>query len=187
MDQLNRYQELKEIMDYHMNKYYNEDSPEISDYEYDQLMIELKSIEKEHPEWVTPDSPSQKVNVAEKRQSGVKVVHNVPMLSIEDVFNKEDVTAWVNKVKALHPDALFSVELKVDGLSLTLRYSFDENMGKMKLALAETRGNGIEGEDVTANAMVIDDIQKTLDAEFEYLEVRGEVYMKHAAFEAFNK
>ena len=74
MDKLKRYTELIEIIDYHMNKYYNEDDPEISDYEYDQLMIELKNIEKEHPEWITPDSPTQKVNVAEKRQLGVKVV-----------------------------------------------------------------------------------------------------------------
>lgn len=182
-----RYNELKEIIDYHMNKYYNEDDSEISDYEYDQLMLELKTIEKEHPEWITSDSPTQKVNVAEKRQLGVKVVHNVPMLSIEDVFNKDDVKAWIEKVKTVHPDALFSVELKVDGLSLSLRYSFDNSLGKMKLTMAETRGNGTEGEDVTPNALVIDDIQKTLDAEYEYLELRGEIYMKHAAFEAFNK
>lgn len=114
MDKFKRYEELKEIIDYHMNRYYNEDDPEISDYEYDQLMRELKELEKEHPEWITPSSPTQKVNVPEKRQSGVKVIHNVPMLSIEDVFDKEEVYAWVDKVKGVHPDALFSVELKID-------------------------------------------------------------------------
>ena len=187
MSELKRYEELKQTIEYHMDRYYNEDAPEISDHEYDRLMQELKGLEKAHPEWVTPDSPSQKVNVAEKRQSGVKVTHNVPMLSIEDVFTKEDVTAWVEKVLAMRPDAKFSVELKVDGLSLSLRYAYDEALGKMKLTLAETRGNGLVGEDVTPNALVIEDVQKTLDADYEYLEVRGEVYMTHADFEAFNR
>jgi len=181
------YQELKETIEYHMNRYYNEDDPEISDFEYDQLMQKLKAIEKEHPDWITKNSPSQKVGGSVKREAGVKVTHNVPMLSIEDVFNTEDVKFWVEKVQAMHPDALFSVELKVDGLSMSLRYAYDEELGKMKLTMAETRGNGVVGEDVTANSLVIDDVKKELNAVYPYLELRGEVYMTHEDFEKFNE
>ena len=181
------YQELKETIEYHMNRYYNEDDPEISDFEYDQLMQKLKAIEKEHPDWITKNSPSQKVGGSVKREAGVKVTHNVPMLSIEDVFNTEDVKSWVEKVQAMHPDALFSVELKVDGLSMSLRYAYDEELGKMKLTMAETRGNGVVGEDVTANSLVIDDVKKELNADYPYLELRGEVYMTHEDFERFNE
>ena len=116
------YDALIGTINYHMNCYYNEDESEISDYEYDQLMIRLKEAEKEHPEWVTTDSPSQKIGGTTKREAGVKVTHDVPMLSIEDVFTKEDVIAWVQKVKAMHPESTFSVETKIDGLSMTLRF-----------------------------------------------------------------
>lgn len=179
------YKELCSVIDYHMDRYYNQDLPEISDYEYDQLMIKLKAIEKEHPEWITPDSPSQKIGGTTKREAGVKITHNVPMLSIEDVFTHEDVIAWVNKVLALHADAKFSVEQKIDGLSMTLRYKGDN--GKMRLDVAETRGDGIVGEDVTANALVIPSVQKYLDLPYEYLELRGEVYMSHEDFNRFNE
>jgi len=121
---LNReeYNQLKKTIDYHMDRYYNQDDPEISDYEYDQIMLQLKEAEREHPEWVTKDSPTQKIGGTIKREAGVKVTHNVPMLSIEDVFTEEDVIRWVNKVHAVHPECKFSVEAKIDGLSLSLRY-----------------------------------------------------------------
>ena len=180
------YNELKSVIDYHMDRYYNQDAPEISDYEYDQLMIRLKEAEKEHPEWITPDSPSQKIGGTAKREAGVKVVHDVPMLSIEDVFTKEDVIAWVNKVHELHPDCTFSVETKIDGLSATLRYSQKED-GKMYLDLCETRGDGMTGEDVTANALAIPDVKKKIDLPYESMQLRGEVYMSHEDFERFNK
>ena len=89
------YDKLKSTIDRHMELYYNQDAPVISDAEYDALMRELKAAEKEHPEWVTPDSPSQKIGGSAKREAGVKVTHNVPMLSIEDVFTREEVTAFV--------------------------------------------------------------------------------------------
>ena len=181
------YLELMATLDYHMDRYYNQDEPEISDFEYDTLMQKLKACEKEHPEWVTPDSPSQKIGGTAKREAGVKVEHNVPMLSIEDVFTFEAVEEWVNKVKAVHPDSLFSVEQKIDGLSMTLRYRRIPGTSQMKLELAETRGDGRIGEDVTANAMVIPGVQKVLDADYEYLELRGEVYMSHADFERYNE
>lgn len=179
------YLSLKDIINVHMDAYYNQDAPTISDYEYDQLMQQLKAAEREHPEWITPDSPSQKIGGVVKRTAGVKVTHRVPMLSIEDVFNKQDVTAWVEKVHALHPGCAFSVETKIDGLSMTLRYERRED-GKLHLVLAETRGDGLIGEDVTANALVIPDVKQVLDAPWEMLEIRGEVYMSHEDFERFN-
>ena len=180
------YADLCKEIKHHMELYYNQDAPEISDYEYDQLMQRLKAIEKENPELVTADSPSQIIGGTAKREAGVKITHNVPMLSIEDVFNTEDVTAWINKVHERHPDAVFSVEQKIDGLSLSLRYKRDESDGKLHLTLAETRGDGLIGEDVTANALVIPDIRQVIDLPYESLELRGEVYMSHEAFEAFN-
>ena len=179
------YQELCATIDYHMNLYYNLDEPEISDYEYDMLMQKLKAVEKEHPEWVTSDSPSQKIGGVAKREAAVKVTHDVPMLSIEDVFTKEDVIAWVEKVKAVHPNCHFSVETKIDGLSATLRYEKGAD-GKLHLTMCETRGDGVVGEDVTANAMVIPDIKKTLSLPYDSMQIRGEVYMAHADFEAYN-
>lgn len=179
-----QYKELEKTIDHHMDLYYNQDAPAISDYEYDQLMLRLKAAEKEHPEWVTPDSPTQKIGGSAKREAGVKVRHDVPMLSIEDVFTKEDVTAWVRKVKEVHPDAFFSVEQKIDGLSMTLRMK--KSGDGLGLALAETRGDGLIGEDVTANARVIPDVKQNLDLPFDYLELRGEVYMSHEEFEKFN-
>jgi DNA ligase (NAD+) len=183
---LEEYKKLVDTIDYHMDKYYNEDEPEISDFEYDQLMQQLKAAEKEHPEWVTPDSPTQKIGGVAKREAGVKVTHDVPMLSIEDVFNKEDVVAWVDKVKSVHPDAKFSVEAKIDGLSMTLRYEKD-SAGKLKMTLAETRGDGLIGEDVTVNALVIPDVNKYLDFPYDSLQLRGEVYMAHEDFDRYNE
>ncbi len=179
------YEELKKTIEYHMDKYYNQDAPEISDFDYDMMMKDLKKAEKEHPEWVTPDSPSQKVGGTAKRKAGVKITHNVPMLSIEDVFSHEEVAAWVSKVHEMHPDAKFSVEAKIDGLSLTLRYR-KNGSGKMSLYMAETRGDGLIGEDVFENALVIPDIKHEIDLPYDYLELRGEVYMTHEDFEKFN-
>ena len=126
------YQALRNTIEYHMDRYYNQDAPEISDFEYDQLMQQLKAAEKEHPEWVDPDSPSQKVGGTVKREAGVKVTHTVPMLSIEDVFEFDSVRAFVDKVHAVHPDATFSVEVKVDGLSMSITYRRDGD-GPMRL------------------------------------------------------
>lgn len=185
MDKMN-YDELVEKINYHMNRYYNMDEPEISDYEYDQMMLQLKEIEKNHPEWITKDSPTQKIGGTAKREAGVKVTHDVPMLSIEDVFSKEDVTAWIDKVHARFPECAFSVETKIDGLSMSLRYRGKED-GKLHLYLAETRGDGLIGEDVTTNALVIPDVLQVIDLPYEALELRGEVYMSHEDFERFNE
>lgn len=182
MDDLNRYQQLKETILYHNERYYNQDNPEISDYEYDMMMQELKALEQKHPEYVTSDSPTQKVGGSAKREAGVLVRHNVPMLSLQDVFSKEDVDAFVRDMQEQLVDPTFVVEYKIDGLSMALRYV----NGKLDVAI--TRGDGIiQGEDVTVNAKVIKDVKKTLKDPVEYLEVRGEVYMTNDAFDKVNE
>lgn len=182
MDAKTRIEELKKTLEYHSNRYYNMDDPEISDYEYDSMMQELKKLEKEHPELVTPDSPTQRVGGTAKREAGVLVRHNVPMLSLQDVFSKEEVYNFVNEMKEQLEDPEFVVEYKIDGLSMALRYED----GVLKLA--ETRGDGINfGEDVTENAKVIPDVKKKLKDALPYLEIRGEVYMKLKDFDAVNE
>ncbi|MCC8142350.1 MAG: NAD-dependent DNA ligase LigA [Lachnospiraceae bacterium] len=180
MSEKQDYEELKSVIDHHMDLYYNEDAPEIEDYEYDQLMQRLKEIEAAHPDWVTPESPTQKIGGTAKREAGVSVEHHVPMLSIQDVFTKEEVSDWVEEVRRMHPDARFCVEEKIDGLSMSLRYQDGD------LVLAETRGDGLIGEDVTPNALVIPDVKHHIDLP-GYLEIRGEVYMSHEEFERFNE
>ena len=176
-----RIEELRKIIAYHSDRYYNMDDPEITDYEYDQLMQELKELEKEHPEEITADSPTQKVGGSAKREAGVLVRHRVPMLSLQDVFSKEEVVQFVEDMRAQIEDPEFVVEMKIDGLSLGLRYE------EGNLALAVTRGDGIvQGEDVTENAKVIKDVKKKLKDPVPYIEVRGEVYMTNKAFDDVN-
>lgn len=177
-----RIAELRKVIAYHSDRYYNQDNPEISDYEFDMLMKELKHLEKEHPEFKAEDSPTQHVGGTAKRTAGVLVHHNVPMLSLQDVFSKEEVFEFVEQMKEQLTDPQFVVEYKIDGLSMALRYE----QGNLVMAL--TRGDGVNfGEDVTANAKVIRDVQKKLKSKPEYLEVRGEVYMKNAAFDKVNE
>lgn len=182
MDDLKRYNELKKTIEYHSDRYYNQDDPEISDYEYDMMMRELKQLEKNHPEYISPDSPTQHVGGRAKREAGVLVRHRVPMLSLQDVFSKEEVEEFVETMQEQLVDPTFVVEYKIDGLSMALRY---EN-GVLTTAI--TRGDGIiQGEDVTVNARVIKDVKTKLKEPIEYLEVRGEVYMTNKAFDQVNE
>ena len=182
MDDLSRYKELKATILYHNDRYYNQDNPEITDYEYDMMMLELKGLEQKHPEYITSDSPTQKVGGSAKREAGVLVRHNVPMLSLQDVFSKEDVDAFVADMQEQLVDPTFVVEYKIDGLSMALRYV------NGKLDVAVTRGDGVlQGEDVTVNAKVIKDVKNILKEPIEYLEVRGEVYMTNEAFDKVNE
>ena len=182
MDDLKRYEELVKTIEYHNDRYYNQDDPEISDYEYDMMMKELKKIEKDHPEFVTPNSPTQHVGGSAKREAGVLVRHRVPMLSLQDVFSKEEIQDFVKSMQETLVDPVFVVEYKIDGLSMALRY---EN-GLLTTAI--TRGDGIiQGEDVTVNAKVIKDVKNKLKEPIEYLEVRGEVYMTNEAFDKVNE
>ena len=176
----NEYLELVKKLNYFAELYYSKDEPEISDYEYDTMNNRLKEIEKEHPDWIVPESPSKRVGW--KAEKGVLVKHNVPMLSLQDVFEKEEVYEFVNSMKEEFGDeAEFLVETKIDGLSMALRYE----EGELKLAV--TRGDGItEGEDVTMNAKQIPDVVRQLKEPVPYIEIRGEVYMTRKAFESVN-
>lgn len=176
----NEYLELVKKLNHFAELYYSKDEPEISDYEYDSMNNRLKEIEKEHPDWVVPESPS--VRVGWKAEKGVLVKHNVPMLSLQDVFSKEEVYEFVNSmIEEFGDEAEFLVETKIDGLSMALRYEDGE------LKLAVTRGDGItEGEDVTMNAKQIPDVVKHMKEPVPYIEIRGEVYMTRQAFETVN-
>ena len=173
---------LRKEIKYHSNLYYNNDAPEISDYEFDQLMLKLKKLEAEYPELITKTSPTQMVGGVAKREAGVLVAHDVPMLSLQDVFSKEEVTDFVTSLQEQLDNPEFVVEEKIDGLSLALRYRNGE------LTQAITRGDGVvQGEDVTENARVIKDIKQKLKEQVPYFEVRGEVYMSREAFERVNE
>ena len=162
-------------------QYYDDNASDISDYEFDQLMLRLKAIEAEYPELITKNSPTQKVGGSAQRTAGVLVKHDVPMLSLQDVFSEAEIRDFVAGICAHFPAAEFVVE-KIDGLSLALRY---ENG---VLARAVTRGDGIvQGEDVTENARMIADVREQLSDAPVYFEVRGEVYMERAAFAAVNE
>lgn len=174
--------ELKKKILYHNDLYYNQDNPEIEDAQYDELMRQLKKMEAENPELITKDSPTQKVGGMAKREAGVLVKHDVPMLSLQDVFSAEEVETFVDNMQKELDNPEFVVEEKIDGLSLALRYVDGE------LKLAVTRGDGVvQGEDVTANAMQIKDIKKKIKEKLPYFEVRGEVYMTREAFSLVNE
>ena len=174
------YLELVKKLNHFAELYYAKDEPEISDFEYDSMNNRLKQIEKEHPDWIVPESPS--VRVGWKAEKGVLVKHNVPMLSLQDVFSKEEVDEFVNSmIEEFGGEAEFLVETKIDGLSMALRYE----EGELKLAV--TRGDGItEGEDVTMNARQIPDVILKMKDPVPYIEIRGEVYMTRKAFADVN-
>lgn len=176
--ELNR---LRKEIRHHNNCYYNNDEPEISDYEYDQLMLQLKKLEADYPELVTKTSPTQMVGGNARREAGVLVAHDVPMLSLQDVFSRQEVEEFVTSAIEQLGKPEFVVEEKIDGLSLALRYRDGI------LAQAITRGDGIiQGEDVTDNAKVIKDIKEKLKEPLPYFEIRGEVYMSREAFAKVN-
>lgn len=176
--ELNR---LRKEIRHHNNCYYNNDEPEISDYEYDQLMLQLKKLEADYPELVTKNSPTQMVGGNARREAGVLVAHDVPMLSLQDVFSRQEVEEFVISVIEQLDNPEFVVEEKIDGLSLALRYRDGI------LVQAITRGDGIiQGEDVTDNAKVIKDIKEKLKEPLPYFEIRGEVYMSREAFAKVN-
>lgn len=176
--ELNR---LRKEIRHHNNCYYNNDEPEISDYEYDQLMLQLKKLEADYPELVTKNSPTQMVGGNARREAGVLVAHDVPMLSLQDVFSRQEVEEFVTSAIEQLDKPEFVVEEKIDGLSLALRYRDGI------LAQAITRGDGIvQGEDVTDNAKVIKDIKEKLKEPLPYFEIRGEVYMSREAFAKVN-
>lgn len=175
-----RISDLRRLIEYHNDRYYNQDDPEITDYEYDQLSLELRRLEQEYPEYADQDSPTRKIGGTVKRELK-KVRHDVPVNSLQDVFSKEEIYSFVNRMREELTDPVFVVERKVDGLSVVLRYHDG--------ALTEgiTRGDGSIGESVYENLLVIPSIPKTISAKLPYLEVRGEIYMSTEAFEKANR
>jgi len=179
-----RAEKLRRAIERHNRLYYNEADPEISDAEYDRLFNELAKLEAEHPELVTADSPTQRVGSAPS-EGFATVVHRVPMLSLANAFDEEDVAAFDRRVReGLEADEVeYSAELKFDGLAVTLAY--EDGL----FAQGATRGDGAEGEDVTANLRTVRTIPLRLEGRKppKLLEVRGEVLMMRKDFEAINK
>ena len=164
--------DLSAQLKYHNRKYYIEDSPEIEDFEYDAMLRELEDLEKEFPELIVADSPTQNVGGAALRLFS-EVEHRVKMESLQDVFNFEELRAFDQKIDKSLTD--YSVEPKIDGLSVSLEYKDG------LFYRGSTRGDGVTGEDVTANLLQIKSVPKAIKFEGE-LEVRGEVYMPRDSF-----
>ncbi|HEY9061505.1 MAG TPA: NAD-dependent DNA ligase LigA [Pseudobacteroides sp.] len=180
MEVKKRIEELRKQIEYHNERYYNQDDPEITDYEYDQLSLELRKLEKEYPQFADADSPTRKVGGTSKRELR-KVQHDVPVVSLQDVFSKEEVYSFVNKMIQELGEPTFIVEKKIDGLSVVLRY----NDGTFVDGI--TRGDGVIGESVYENLLEVPNVPKSIPEKHPYLEVRGEVYMTNETFENINR
>jgi DNA ligase (NAD+) len=169
-------EELRKTLRYHSDRYYNDDAPEIEDYEYDMMMRELKELEEKYPEYDAPDSPTKKVGgVADN--SFESVAHSVRMESLQDAFSKDELREFSNRVEDTVSDVNYVVEPKIDGLSVSLEYRDGVFLR------GSTRGNGDVGEDVSGNLRVIHNIPLKLNKSIPYIEVRGEVYMPKKSFE----
>lgn len=169
---------LRKTIAFHSRKYYVLDTPEISDFEYDQLFYELVKLEQEHPEFYDPNSPTVRIGGAPLSKFN-KINHQVPLKSLTDVFSYDELTSFQNDLTEKYGELDFSVECKIDGLSCALHYEGGE------LLYAATRGDGLVGEDITQNAKTIPSIPLKIDYQ-GVLEVRGEVYMPRKSFEALN-
>ncbi|MBQ6997112.1 MAG: NAD-dependent DNA ligase LigA [Oscillospiraceae bacterium] len=175
-----RMEELTKILNEANYLYYVMDAPVMPDFEYDRLLRELEDLEKAHPELAMPDSPTQRVG-GEALSKFEKHTHAVPLMSLQDVFSTEELLEFLTKTLESYPDSLFSVEPKVDGLSVALEY---ENGVFVRGA---TRGDGVVGEDVTENLKTIRSIPMTLQGAPARLIVRGEVFMPKKSFAALNE
>ena len=179
-----RIEELREKTEYYAKKYYDEDNPEITDYEYDMMMLELRNLEKENPEFISKNSLTQKVG-GHVKEGFQKVEHEVPLQSLQDVFNFGEIEAFDERVKKVAiengiKEVKYVVETKIDGLSSALEYKDG------KLVRGATRGNGLVGEDVTENLKTIETIPQELPEKIN-ITVRGEVFISKKDFEKMNK
>ncbi len=178
-----RIKELRATLEYHAKKYYDEDKPEITDYEYDMMMNELKSLEKKFPELIDKESLTQKVG-GHVKEGFKQVEHEVPLQSLQDVFSYDELRDFDDRVKKqLHDGGAnlkYVVETKIDGLSMAIEYKDG------KFVKAATRGNGLIGEDVSANALTIKSIPKELKEPINII-VRGEVFIGSKEFEKLNE
>jgi DNA ligase (NAD+) len=192
-------QELRDELRHHEYLYYVEDSPELTDAQYDALMNKLKKLEAEHPELVTPDSPTQRVG-GKPKEGFVKMPHSRPMLSLDNAYNEEELRAWEQRVRDALPSSetvRYVCELKLDGLSLALHYgpgAQGAKDGGAHLERGLTRGDGSIGEDVTSNVRTIRSVPLSVSAAKlkaaglpQSFEVRGEVVLPQVAFEKMNK
>ncbi len=179
MDPKERVQELTEILTEANYRYYVLDDPKIQDFEYDQLLRELEELEEQHPDLAREDSPTKRVG-GQALSQFEKVQHPVPLMSLQDVFSTEELTDFLSKILAAEPGTQFSVEPKIDGLSVALEYIDG------KFVRGATRGDGNVGEDVTENLKTIRSIPMTLENAPQSLIVRGEVFMPKKSFEKLN-
>lgn len=169
-------EELRKTLRYHSDRYYNDDAPEIEDYEYDMMMRELKGLEEKYPEFDSADSPTKRVG-GKADNSFASVEHTVRMESLQDAFSKEEIFDFDRRVKENVSDVHYVVEPKIDGLSVSLEYVNGE------FFRGSTRGDGNVGEDVSGNLRVIHNIPLKLNHALPYIEVRGEVYMPKKSFD----
>ena len=167
---------LRATLRYHSDRYYNDDAPEIEDYEYDMMMRELKGLEEKYPEFDSADSPTKRVG-GKADNSFASVEHTVRMESLQDAFSKEEIFDFDRRVKENVSDVHYVVEPKIDGLSVSLEYVNGE------FFRGSTRGDGNVGEDVSGNLRVIHNIPLKLNHSLPYIEVRGEVYMPKKSFD----
>ena len=180
MDIRDEMRQLTDTLRYHADRYYTQDAPEISDYEYDILQRKLRKLEAEYPEFADPDSPTQRV-IGAVLEGFKTVIHPYPMESLQDVFSLNEVQEFDEKIRAQFPDTAYTAELKVDGLSVCLEY---ENG---RFVRGATRGDGREGEDVTENLKTIIDLPRVIPYTDRKIVVRGEVYMSEQVFQDLNR
>lgn len=176
MDRMN---EIIELLNKYAYEYYTLDKPSVDDAEYDRLMQELIKIESSHPEWIREDSPTRKIG-GEIIDEFIKVTHEVPMFSLGNVFNEEEIIEFDERIKKSFKTPEYVCELKIDGLAVSIEYK------NGKLFRAATRGNGVVGEDITHNVKTIKTIPHKLNKDVD-ITIRGEIYMGKKSFERLNK
>ena len=183
-DVVKRVEELRRLIEYHNYKYYVEDSPEISDRDYDRLVEELRRLEEKYPELVTPDSPTQKVG-GQPVGYLPTVIHDPPMLSMDNTYNQEELRAFDQRVRRMlnGEPVQYLVELKIDGVAVSCTYE------RGRLVQGATRGDGVRGDDITHNVRTIKDLPLRLlgDDVPELIEIRGEAYMRNSDLSAVNE
>ena len=179
MEPQKRIQDLTALLNEAGYRYYVLDDPTLPDFEYDRLLRELEDLEKAYPEYVLPDSPTKRVGGQAVNTFG-EVTHAVPLMSLQDVFSMEELEDFLNRIKEALPNAAYSVEPKIDGLSVALEYEDG------RFVRGATRGDGVVGEDVTENLKTIRSIPMTLENAPARLIVRGEVYMPKKTFRTLN-
>lgn len=174
-DTVKRAEKLRKDLNYYSYRYYVDNENDIDDYEYDMMMRELKSIEEEYPELITPDSPTRRVG-GEATNMFESVAHTVKMESLQDAFSFDEIRDFDRRVKDAVTNATYVVEPKIDGLSVSLEYRDGV------FVRGSTRGDGSVGEDITANLRTVRAIPLRLKTDLPFIEVRGEVYMPHSVF-----